>query len=179
MLRTFLLLMFSLTLTGCASLNLKEFANTQPKFDLPAYFAGDTWAYGIFQSRGGAVQRQFKVHLVGKQEGDTFVLTEHFQYSDGETGERIWRITRDGPDRYIGRADDIVGVAHGHEVGQALNWHYTLKLPYNGSTIDVRFDDWMFRLSDKTMMNRAYVSKFGVRVGEVTLFFMKSDPDRG
>jgi hypothetical protein len=116
--------------------------------------------------------------LIGKQEGDTFMLTEHFAYSDGEKGERIWRITADGPDRYIGRAADIVGVAHGHEVGQALNWHYTLKLPYNGSTIDVKFDDWMFRLSEKTMMNRAYVSKFGVRVGEVTIFFSKTDPDR-
>lgn len=176
--KRFLILLFlTLSMTGCASLNLNQYQGTQPKFDLEQFFAGDTYAWGIFQSRGGEIKRQFKVHIVGKKVGSEFVLTEHFNYKDGETGERVWRITQDGKDRYIGRAGDIVGVAHGHEVGQALNWHYTLKLPYNNSTINVKFDDWMIRVSKNVMINRAYVSKFGIRVGEVTLFFTKTDPD--
>jgi hypothetical protein len=36
----------------------------------------------------------------------------------------------------------------------------------------------MIRVSKNVMINRAYVSKFGVRVGEVTLFFTKTDPDK-
>ncbi|MGC8697626.1 MAG: DUF3833 domain-containing protein [Halothiobacillus sp.] len=175
--RTLLLTLIIFSLTGCAGLNLNQFQGTQPQFNLEEYFAGNTYAYGMFQSRGGEIKRIFKVHITGKKVGDEFVLNEQFKYNDGETGERVWHITRDGKDRYIGKAGDIVGVAHGHEVGQALNWHYTLKLPYNGSTIDVKFDDWMVRASPNVMMNRAYVSKFGIRVGEVTLFFTKTDPD--
>lgn len=173
-----LLVLLAFSMTGCASLNLDQYKNTEPKFDLEQFFAGDTYAWGIFQSRGGEIKRQFKVHIEGKKVGDEFVLSEHFKYKDGETGERVWHITRDGKDRYIGKAGDIVGVAQGHEVGQALNWHYTLKLPYNGSTIDVKFNDWMIRVSKNVMINRAYVSKFGIRVGEVTLFFTKTDPDK-
>lgn len=175
--RIILLLLLTFSMTGCATLNLDQYQGTKPQFDLEQYFAGDTYAYGIFQSRGGEIKRQFKVHIVGKKVGDEFVLSEHFKYNDGETGERVWHITRDGKNSYIGKAGDIVGVAHGHEVGQALNWHYTLKLPYNNSTVNVKFDDWMIRTSKNVVINRAYVSKYGIRVGEVTLFFTKTDPD--
>jgi hypothetical protein len=37
----------------------------------------------------------------------------------------------------------------------------------------VQFDDWMFLIDDKVMLNRAVMSKFGVRLGEVTLSFTK------
>lgn len=35
----------------------------------------------------------------------------------------------------------------------------------------------MIRRSENVVINRATVKKFGIRVGEVTLFFTKSDPD--
>ncbi|MAK55160.1 MAG: hypothetical protein CML17_04875, partial [Pusillimonas sp.] len=34
-------------------------------------------------------------------------------------------------------------------------------------------DDWMFLMNDKVMLNRATMSKFGIRLGEVTLSFHK------
>jgi hypothetical protein len=37
----------------------------------------------------------------------------------------------------------------------------------------VQFDDWMYLMSDKVMLNKAVMSKFGVRLGEVTLSFSK------
>ena len=40
-------------------------------------------------------------------------------------------------------------------------------------TIDVQFDDWMYLVNDKVMLNKATMSKFGVRLGEVTLSFTK------
>lgn len=36
-----------------------------------------------------------------------------------------------------------------------------------------RFDDWMWRLDDKRVLNRAYMKKFGLDVGEVIIFFEK------
>jgi hypothetical protein len=38
----------------------------------------------------------------------------------------------------------------------------------------VQFDDWMYLMDDRVMLNKAVMSKFGLRLGEVTLTFVKS-----
>jgi hypothetical protein len=37
----------------------------------------------------------------------------------------------------------------------------------------VQFDDWMFQMDEQVLLNRATMSKFGIRLGEVTLAFRK------
>ena len=41
------------------------------------------------------------------------------------------------------------------------------------TTVEVQFDDWMYLVNDKVMLNKAAMSKFGVRLGVVTLSFTK------
>ena len=67
----------------------------------------------------------------------------------------------------------MVGEAAGQEKGNAFRWGYTLKLPVDGRVIEVQFDDWMYLMSDKVMLNKAQMSKFGFKLGEVTLSFVK------
>ncbi len=172
----FVLIASAMFLGGCSAMQPKDFEGTEPRLDLFDYFRGSTRAWGIFQDRSGSLQRQFTVDIQGEVVGDELTLTEDFLYADGETQQRIWRIRRIDQHRYEGRADDVVGNASGLAYGNALNWRYTLRLPYRGSEIDVRFDDWMFLQADGVLINRATVSKFGFRVGEVTLFFTKGGP---
>ncbi|MBT8430263.1 MAG: DUF3833 domain-containing protein [Gammaproteobacteria bacterium] len=160
-------------LAGCSGMQAKDFEGTTPRLDLFEYFAGDTRAWGIFESRSGELKRQFTVDIRGEVEGDSLTLTEDFVYADGETEQRIWRIKRLDEHRFEGRADDVVGTANGLAYGQALNWRYTLRLPFRDSTLEVKFDDWMYLQPDGVLINRATVSKFGFKVGEVTLFFSK------
>lgn len=160
-------------LTGCSVMQPKDFAGTSPPLDLFAYFSGETRAWGIFQTRAGALKRQFTVDIRGHVEGDELTLDEDFVYADGETSRRTWRIRRIDGHRYEGRAADVVGIAVGSAYGQALNWRYTLRLPYRGTDVEVQFDDWMFLQPDGVLINRARVSKFGFTVGEVTLFFRR------
>ena len=67
----------------------------------------------------------------------------------------------------------MVGVAQGQAAGNALNWRYTLRLPVDGRDIEVQFDDWMYLVDERVMINKAVMSKFGVTLGEVTLSFTK------
>jgi hypothetical protein len=106
-------------------------------------------------------------------EGDTGTLEEDFLYADGTRERRVWTLRRVAPDRYIGTASDVVGEAVGVIAGNAFNWRYTLALPIDGRTWHVDFDDWMFLIDDQVMLNRAVMSKFGIRLGEVTLSFTK------
>jgi hypothetical protein len=48
-----------------------------------------------------------------------------------------------------------------------------MALPVDGKVYNVQFDDWMYLMSDKVMLNKASMSKFGFRLGEVTLSFTK------
>jgi len=43
----------------------------------------------------------------------------------------------------------------------------------DGRTWNVEFDDWMYLIDERVMLNRATMSKFGVRLGEVLLSFAK------
>ena len=161
------------TVVGCASPTPADYAAEKPVLDLKSYFSGDLVAHGLFTDRSGKVARRFVVQLTGTWNGNNGTLDERFSYSDGKTERRVWRLTDEGNGRWTGRADDVVGVAEGRSAGNALNWRYTLSLPVDGSVYEVQFDDWMYLMDERVMLNKAVMSKFGVRLGEVTLSFYK------
>ncbi|WP_417519910.1 DUF3833 domain-containing protein [Minwuia sp.] len=167
---------FLFLLTACGSPNLEDYREKTPALDLVAYFEGTTDAWGLFQDRFGKVRRQFHVVIEGRVEGDVLILDEDFVYDDGETENRVWRIRQTGPDSWEGEAEGVVGVATGERAGNALNWRYDFDLPFDGDTLRVHFDDWLWQQNDRVMINRAYVSKFGIHLGEVIITFVKRDP---
>ena len=165
------------SLFACSSPSVTQYANEKPNLDLSEYFNGTIDAYGIFTDRSGEVKKRFTVLLVanwkvvdGKKLG---TLDESFEYSDGTKQKRIWTLTETAPGKYIGRADDVVGEALGESAGNALNWAYTLALPVDGTIYHVQFNDWMYLVTPKVMLNKAKMSKFGIDLGEVTLSFYK------
>ncbi len=160
-------------LLGCASPVPADYAAEQPALDLKTYFNGPLVAHGLFTDRSGKVARRFTVQMTGTWQGNQGTLDERFTYSDGKTERRVWKLTDEGQGRYSGRADDVVGVAQGQAAGNALNWRYTLALPVDGKVYEVQFDDWMYLMDERVMLNKAVMSKFGLRLGEVTLSFYK------
>lgn len=164
-------------LTACASPKVSDYANQKPALDLSEYFNGTLDAYGIFTDRSGAVVKRFTVLMKcrwemidGKKVG---TLDESFEYSDGTKQKRIWKLTEVSPGKYIGKADDVVAEAIGESAGNALNWTYTLALPVDKDIYNVQFNDWMYLVTPKVMINKAQMSKFGIYLGEVTLSFYK------
>ena len=167
----------ALGLMACSSPTVTQYAQETPKLDLSEYFNGTVDAYGIFTDRSGNVQKRFTVLLVAKWSvvdgKKTGILDESFEYSDGTKQKRIWTLTEVTPGKYIGTADDVIGEALGESSGNALNWTYTLALPVDKSIYHVQFNDWMYLVTPKVMINKAKMSKFGIDLGEVTLSFYK------
>ena len=173
---TFFLL---LLIAGCSQTDMKEFQNNTPKLDLFSFFEGDTIAYGIFEDRFGNLKRQFRVNINGKVKNQILTLDEDFLYDDGEQAKRIWKIEKkiDNTQNitYEGQADDVEGKAFGSISGNTLNWSYDIYLNIKGSNIKVHFNDWIYKQSEDLAINRAYVSKFGINIGSVTLVFLRGD----
>ena len=176
LLLTFFLL---LLIAGCSQTDMKEFQNNTPKLDLFSFFEGDTIAYGIFEDRFGNLKRQFRVNINGKVQNQILTLDENFLYDDGEQAKRIWKIEKkiDNAQNitYEGQADDVEGKAFGSISGNTLNWSYDIYLNIKGSNIKVHFNDWIYKQSEDLAINRAYVSKFGINIGSVTLVFLRGD----
>lgn len=164
-----------LTLAGCASVDVSDYAAEKPELDLSRYFNGTLDADGIFQDRSGKVVKRFHVLIEASWKGPVGTLDERFTYSDGSTQRRVWTVTKLDANHYSGRADDVVGEAGGEARGNALRWKYVMALPVDGKVYNVDFDDWMFLMDDRVMLNRSVMSKFGFRLGEVTLSFRKRE----
>ena len=167
-----LILTLILFLSGCASVQITDYKDTKPTLDLSTYFNGKVDGWGMVQDRSGKVTRRFTVEIDCTWRGNEGVLDESFIWSDGKTEKRIWKITKLG-DNYIGTAGDIVGEAVGVASGTALQWRYVLNLPVDDTTYKVNMNDWMYLIDDKTLSNRTVMTKFGVHLAEISIFFRK------
>lgn len=162
-----------LLLSACASPTPADYAGQAPVLDLRQYFNGKLLAHGIVTDRSGQVTQRFTVQINASWVADVGTLDEQFTYSDGRHEQRIWTLTRSADGRYKGRAADVLGEATGQAAGNALNWRYTLLQPVDGRVWELQFDDWMFLVDERVMINRAVFSKFGIRLGEVLLSFQR------
>jgi hypothetical protein len=163
----------AVAVSGCAGPSVNDYAQAQPVLDLKRYFNGVVDAWGVFTDRSGRVVKRFTVVMNCTWDGEQGVLDEDFVYSDGTKQKRIWRLQHLGEGNYSGTADDVIGTAKGTSRGNAFRWGYTLALPVDGRVWEVQFDDWMYLMDERVMINKASMTKFGVFLGEVTLSFTK------
>lgn len=159
--------------TGCSSVAVDDYKNEKPPLVLENYLNGELDAYGMFMNRSGKASRRMTVAMKAVWKGDSCELFEDFTWSDGVKDKRVWRLKKTAPNRYEGRADDVVGVAYGEVSGNAFHWAYTLAVDVNGTVRHINFDDWMYLINDKIMLNKAVMTKFGIKVGEINITFIK------
>ncbi|MDW4498253.1 DUF3833 domain-containing protein [Sulfitobacter sp. D35] len=174
-----MLLCCLVVLAGCAGRpSLDDPSIGDQSLALEEYFDGDLTAYGQFQDVFGTVRRSFTVDITGRWDGLRLILDENFVYEDGARERRVWTLVKTGPDTWQGTAPGVIGVATGRVQDNRFNWRYTIDLPVPtadgpGETTRVSFDDWMWLLEDGRLLNRAYMTRYGVYVGDVTIFFEK------
>ncbi|WP_338849099.1 DUF3833 domain-containing protein [Massilia sp. W12] len=172
-LRGWLLLCLCLALISCSHDDALRYRERGPAFDVAQFFTGKVQAWGIFQARDGHAERRFSVMIDGSMQDGILVLDEQFVFDDGKREQRVWRLRQQADGSWRGTAGDVEGEAVGVVSGPALHWRYTLLLPYRGSSIAMQMDDWMFMLDAQHVMNRTSMRKFGLEMGQVTLFFRK------
>jgi hypothetical protein len=168
-------LLFTVLLTNCTNNNMKplDFKDQKPRLIIEDYLSGNVKAWGILQNRSGKVTRQFSANLNGKWDGKQLILDEKFNWSDGEVQNRQWKIKKIDEHNYEGTAGDVIGTARGYSYGPAFKFEYVLLVPVKGKEMKITFDDWIFKQDDKVAINRAIMTKFGIKVAELTDFFQK------
>jgi len=164
---------------GCAGKpSLTDASLSTRQLNIEQFFDGDLVAYGQFQDIFGTVRRQFTVKIKGDWNGKRLKLIEDFIYEDGSSEQRVWTLVKTGAQTWTGTAPGVIGQAVGVEQGDRFNWRYTIDLPVPASTgpaqtVRVTFDDWIWLQSDSRAFNRAYMKRYGVDIGDVSISFEK------
>ena len=168
-------LLVTILLTGCSGNDMKpiDFKGKEPRLIIEEYLSGNVKAWGVLQNRSGKVTRQFSANLNGKWDGEKLILDEKFNWDDGEIQDRQCQIKKIEDHNYEGTAGDVVGIAKGYSYGPAFKFEYVLLVPVKGREMKITFDDWIFKQDDRVAINRATMTKFGIKVAELTVVFVK------
>lgn len=138
------------------------------------YFRGRTYAYGRFKAING-VDRAFRVELTGRWNGKVLTLREDFAYEDGERDVKTWTFEKTGPGAYLGRRDDVQGVAEVKVSGNRADYGYDVDIGKKNSPFIVHFADTLILQDDDTLRNTAKVSKFFIPIADVWVNFARSE----
>lgn len=151
---------------------MQEIAN-RSAFDPTRFFLGPTQAWGIVEDRRGRLRRKFSMAIDGKWNGDAFELHEAYTFDDGEKGTRVWRIDPGLNGHFTAVCDDCVTPAVGRYDADAIHMTYRFRLKVGQRTYDIDFDDRTHRMSDAIALNRATMRKWGIKVGELWVVFVR------
>lgn len=162
-------------LAGCAGAPPVP-KETRGQFVIERDLAGTSVARGEFSAING-VRRGFTAYLDGVVEGDTFTLSERFEYDDGEKDQKTWVLKRLPDGRYSGVREDVVGQASGFQDGDVFRLEYDIRLPNEKGEpgMKLRFRDVMAITADGKIINNANVSVWGFGVGRVNLTITPQD----
>ena len=153
---------------------LRDYAGEAPTFSPETFFNGKLVSYGAVRDWRGKTIQRFTMHAEAHWEKETGTMDEHFLFADGTTRERHWTFRREGT-RFIGTAPDVEGDAVGEVTGPALHWIYNIRLPLKQGERLVHFDDWLILTDENHLFSEVKISKFGLPVGRMTMFFEKQD----
>lgn len=161
-------------MTGCATMQVIDFAGQQPHFDPTQFFSGRTESHGVMENRGGAPTRRVTTKTWGHWEDATLHLEQDLVFSDGQRQHRSWRIRKVDAHRYEATANDMVGTATGTAYGNVFHWTFILALSPGDPLGNVQMSQWMYLQPDgRTMVNHTTIRKFGFVVAQVTEQFRR------
>ena len=167
----------ALALAGCSSVTPDDYQGRSPAFEPESFFNGALTAHGVVKDFSGKAIRHFSADITGCWDEGVGTLDEDFVFDDGETQKRIWTLTPDGDQTYIGTAGDVVGEGLARWQGNAMFLEYTLRIELEDGPIDVKIDDRMYRVSENVVINESKMRKLGFGVGEILLTIIRH-PER-
>lgn len=161
---------FALALAACAAPPQVDAGEAWFPLVLEEYFTGRTQGDGAFVNSWTGSRRPFHVEIAGTWDGRVLTLVEDYSFADGEKDRKTWRLERTTASAFTGAREDLVGSARAWTEGNVVRLEYSLKL----AGWEVDFADVLALRADGTVINRATVGKWGLRVGRIEIVLRKT-----
>ncbi len=160
-------------ISACSSITVEQYADNEPQLVAEKFFNGQLTAHGIVKDRSGQVIRYFSANIKAYWVDGIGTLDESFVFDDGERQTRVWKLKPNADGTYVATAGDVIGEGKMKVAGNSLFLDYVLRIPYGDGTVDLRIDDRMYLVSDKVLLNESVMTKWGFKVGQITLVIEK------
>jgi hypothetical protein len=134
-------------------MKITDFAGKTPTLLLEEFFNGRLNGWGVTLTRFESLQNQFRIEAEGMWDAAarTLAVREVYTFDDCHTDVLTWAILKRDDGSYEGRETNIVGVAEGHQAGNAFLWEYTREVPAaDGSKSKFGFTDWFWLQDERT-----------------------------
>jgi len=159
--------------------SVKDYVDEKPSLDLREFLNGPISGSGAFFGFGAKQVRRFTITMNGSWSGNVGKIEEEFCYHDGEKGDRCWNMNFGSAGSFTATAHDVVDQAHGLQCGNSSLMRYKMIIPRGKGQIIVSMEDWFFLMEDGILINRARMTKFGLKVGEIIASFQKNPQGSG
>lgn len=142
---------------------------------LTSFFNGECHGTGIVIDRLGRVRDRVSIIMVGRWEHNAFRLDESFTHEDGRMETRAWTVTIDenGLNSFSATCPEMSAPAKGEFTADTVRMKYRFPVPISGKSVQVKFDDRMYRVGESSLFERASMFLFGIRVADIYLNFEK------
>ncbi len=146
-----------------------------PIFDIRERFNGPIVCEGVIYGPTGRVTSRFIADFEATWNGNVGTMVEKFHYDSGQVQDRVWTLTLGNDGGIKAEAPDVVGAGTGQQRGSAVLLNYRIKLTEEagGHALDVT--DWMYLMSNGSIMNRSQFRKFGIKVAELVATMRPKD----
>ncbi len=169
-------LLAGLVLAGCGAPSPPGFEG--PAIDPVAFFTGHVTSWGVEENRAGQPVATVTTDCTGTPDGaESIRMVQVLHVGTAAPQTRIWHFERNAAGQYLGTANDMAGTAIGTVDGRAFHWRWVLKTHPGDPLLNVGMDQWMYRMPDGDVMIRTEVTKFGLRLTQVSEEFEKQRGD--
>jgi uncharacterized protein YcfL len=164
----------AITLAGCASPPSAPQTPPPRSFIVEEALAGTLTGQGVVTPILGEAT-SFDVTIAGSWNGTVLTLVEDFSYPTGTRERKTWRLTRTAPGEYVGTREDVIGQARAWQDGTSLRLEYSVLLDTPAGKVQTHFQDVLYWRDDRSIENKATVSKWGLRLARVELQLRRAD----
>lgn len=153
----------------------EDYAHTGPQFDIRERFNGPILCEGMIYGPTGKVTSRFTAHFEASWEGNVGIMKEVFHYDSGNVQHREWKLTLGNDGAIKAEAPDVIGTGSGRQKGSAVLLNYRIKLSDEAGGYVLDTTDWMYLMSNGSIMNRSQFRKFGIKVAELVATMRPAD----
>lgn len=152
-----------------------DYADHGPQFDIRERLNGPIVCEGIIYGPMGRVTSRFTADFEASWEGNVGVMKEVFHYDSGNVQNREWKLTLGNDGAIKAEASDLIGAGRGQQKGSAVLLNYRIKLSDEAGGHVLDTTDWMYLMSNGSIMNRSQFRKFGIKVAELVATMRPAD----
>ena len=152
-----------------------DYANHGPLFDIRERLNGLIVCEGVIYGPMGRVTSRFTANFEASWEGNVGKMVEVFHYDSGNVQHREWLLTLGNDGAIKAEASDLVGTGTGRQMGSAVLLNYRIKLSKDAGGYVLDTTDWMYLMSNGSIMNRSQFRKFGIKVAELVATMRPAD----